>query len=270
MINYILLVIYIWVSGWVGGCIYLYISVYPFIHTYIYTSFFLNLIVKCIETFVVCAVSRIKLLLLISWLWDGGALSPPLPTGSRIRRYKILPIFLKKGLECLQEITYNIYCSRLRKSMYWSTSPEVNNRQDNWEPQEHVSYSWTTSDYSYRQWATVCKSKRKKKFKSLQKKSVLTTEEEVTPLWPQANGEVERQNRSLLKRIKIAQIIESFLIMHRTTPHSITGVGPAELLFQRKLWTRIPGIEEFQVDDQEVFYNDCKILARSLANFYCQ
>ena len=24
----------------------------------------------------------------------------------------------------------------------------------------------------------------------------------VTPLWPQANGEVERQNRSLLKRIK--------------------------------------------------------------------
>ena len=28
----------------------------------------------------------------------------------------------------------------------------------------------------------------------------------VTPLWPQANGEVERQNRSLLKKIKIAQI----------------------------------------------------------------
>ncbi len=27
----------------------------------------------------------------------------------------------------------------------------------------------------------------------------------TTPLWPQANGEVERQNRSLLKRIKIAQ-----------------------------------------------------------------
>ena len=63
MINYILLVIYIWVSGWVGGCIYLYISVYPFIHTY--TLFFKNLIVKSIETFVVCAVSRIKLLLLL-------------------------------------------------------------------------------------------------------------------------------------------------------------------------------------------------------------
>ena len=28
----------------------------------------------------------------------------------------------------------------------------------------------------------------------------------VTPLWPQANGKVERQNRSLLKRLKISQI----------------------------------------------------------------
>ena len=66
MINYILLVIYIWVSGWVGGCIYLYISVYISFYTYIHIHFFfLNLIVKSIETFVVCAVSRIKLLLLL-------------------------------------------------------------------------------------------------------------------------------------------------------------------------------------------------------------
>jgi len=82
----------------------------------------------------------------------------------------------------------------------------------------------------------------------------------VTPLWPQANGEVERQKRSLLKRIKIAQIekrnwkeeLDSFLIMYRTTPHSTTGVSPAELLFRRKLRTRTPGIEEFPVEDQEV------------------
>ena len=50
----------VWVGGWVGGCIYIF-----FIPTYIYT-FFINLIVKSIETFVVCAVSRIKLLLLYS------------------------------------------------------------------------------------------------------------------------------------------------------------------------------------------------------------
>lgn len=81
----------------------------------------------------------------------------------------------------------------------------------------------------------------------------------VTPLWPQANGEVERQNRSLLKRIKIAQIekkdwrkeIESFLVMHKTTPQSATGVRLTERMFRWKLRTRIPGIEEFQVDDQK-------------------
>ena len=70
----------------------------------------------------------------------------------------------------------------------------------------------------------------------------------------------ERQNRSLLKRIKIAQIekrnwkeeLGSFLLMNRTTLHSTTGASPAEPLFSRKLPTRIPGIEEFPVDDQEI------------------
>ncbi|PFX34964.1 Uncharacterized protein K02A2.6 [Stylophora pistillata] len=88
----------------------------------------------------------------------------------------------------------------------------------------------------------------------------------VTLLWPQAKGEVERQNRSLLKRIKIAQIekrnwkeeLRSFLIMYRTTPHSTTGVSPAELLFHKKLRTCIPGIEEFPVDDQEERKNKLK------------
>ena len=40
--------------------------------------------------------------------------------------------------------------------------------------------------------------------------------------------------------------------MHRTTPHCTNGVSPAEHLFRRKLQTRIPGIEKFQEDDQEV------------------
>ena len=65
----------------------------------------------------------------------------------------------------------------------------------------------------------------------------------VTPLWSQANGELARQNRFLLKRIKIAQIekrnwkeeLGSFLIVNRTTPRSGTGVSPAKLLLSRKL-----------------------------------
>ena len=46
-----------------------------------------------------------------------------------------------------------------------------------------------------------------------------------TPLWPQANWEAERQNRSLLKTLKIAQAekkdltleMKKFLTAHRTT-----------------------------------------------------
>ena len=48
----------------------------------------------------------------------------------------------------------------------------------------------------------------------------------TTPLWPQANGEVERQNRSLLKRMRIAQAegkqwkeeVCKYLIAYRSTP----------------------------------------------------
>ena len=54
----------------------------------------------------------------------------------------------------------------------------------------------------------------------------------TTPLWPQANGEVERQNRSIMKRIRIAQAegqdwkneVDTFLVMYRNTPHTVTGV----------------------------------------------
>ena len=73
----------------------------------------------------------------------------------------------------------------------------------------------------------------------------------VTPLHPAANGEVERQNRSLMKRIRIAQAeskdwrkeIRKYLFAYRTTPHSTTGVSPAELMFRRTLRTKLPELE---------------------------
>lgn len=51
--------------------------------------------------------------------------------------------------------------------------------------------------------------------------------------------EVERQNRSLMKRIRIAQSekknwkeeLKTYLIMYRAAPHSVTGISPAELMF---------------------------------------
>ena len=53
----------------------------------------------------------------------------------------------------------------------------------------------------------------------------------TTPLWPQANGEIERQNRSLLKRMQIAQVegqdwktaVQTYLVAYRNTPHQSTG-----------------------------------------------
>ena len=55
----------------------------------------------------------------------------------------------------------------------------------------------------------------------------------TTPLWPQANGEVGRQNRAILKRLRIAQAegrdwrsqMDDFLMMYRSTPHSTTGIS---------------------------------------------
>lgn len=88
----------------------------------------------------------------------------------------------------------------------------------------------------------------------------------TTPLWPQANGEVERQNRSIMKRIKIAQgegrdwksELEKFLIMYRSTAHTTTGVCPSELLFGRKIRTKLPELLDYRIDDYEVRDRDAE------------
>ena len=69
----------------------------------------------------------------------------------------------------------------------------------------------------------------------------------VTPYSPQANGEVERQNRTILKAIEIVVAEEkdwkselnTFLKAYRSTPHNVTNVSPAELLFGRKIQDKI-------------------------------
>ena len=48
----------------------------------------------------------------------------------------------------------------------------------------------------------------------------------ITPLWPQANGEIKRQNRSMLKRLQIPQAegkdymkeLRIYLAAYRATP----------------------------------------------------
>ena len=87
-----------------------------------------------------------------------------------------------------------------------------------------------------------------------------------TPLWPQANGEVKRQNRSLLKVLRIAKAekknlwteLGKFLTAYRTTPHSSTGVTPAKLLFNREIRSKIPELRRSKYTDSEARDKDAE------------
>ena len=67
---------------------------------------------------------------------------------------------------------------------------------------------------------------------------------------------VERQNKSLLKAMCEAQAegkpwqqeLQKYLPGYRSTPHTTTGVSPAELLYGRKILTKMP---EFEGDEEE-------------------
>ena len=81
------------------------------------------------------------------------------------------------------------------------------------------------------------------------------------PLWPQENGEVERQNRTLMKSIQIAQIegkdwreeLQTFLIAYRSTPQITTGATPFYLMFGRKMRSKLPDLRrEAPVTSEEV------------------
>ena len=92
----------------------------------------------------------------------------------------------------------------------------------------------------------------------------------VTAKWPQANGEVERQNSSLLKRLQIAHAekgnwrrqLTTYLAAYRGLSHPTTGVSPAELLFYRKMLTKLPELSDVHVE-QEVRDRDSEQKSKS-------
>ena len=92
----------------------------------------------------------------------------------------------------------------------------------------------------------------------------------VTAKWPQANGEVERQNSSLLKRLQIAHAekgnwrreLTTYLAAYRSLSHPTTGVSPAELLFGRKMRTKFPELSDVHVE-QEVRDRDSEQKSKS-------
>ena len=87
-------------------------------------------------------------------------------------------------------------------------------------------------------------------------------EHRTTPsLWPQANGEVERQNRTLMKAVQIAHIegkdwrqeLHTFLTTYRSTPQMTTGATPFYLMFGREMRSKLPDLRrEAPITNEEV------------------
>ena len=98
----------------------------------------------------------------------------------------------------------------------------------------------------------------------------------VPPYHPSSNGAAERSVR-VLKEALIKQVFEgtkgmsikhrlaNFLLRYRTTPHSTTGVTPAELMMKKKLRTRLslakPNLAQAVQNKQtkQIVYKDSKI-----------
>ena len=97
--------------------------------------------------------------------------------------------------------------------------------------------------------------------------------QKVTATWAQANGEVKRQNQSLLKRSQIAQAenkpwraeLRKYLTAYRSIPHNTTGTSPAELLFNWKVLGKIPDWSIDHAYDHEVHDRDAEQKAKSKA-----
>lgn len=79
------------------------------------------------------------------------------------------------------------------------------------------------------------------------------------PYWPQKNGEVERQNRSILKWLTISQNtgrnwisdLHEYLLMYRSTQHSTTLKTPSEMMFGRNIRDKLPSIlNPLEIDEE--------------------
>lgn len=77
----------------------------------------------------------------------------------------------------------------------------------------------------------------------------------TTPYSPNENGEVERQNRSLLKRLRIAynegldlkEELQRYLMMYYTTPHTITNKTPTQLMYGYTIRSKLPSLPDLNM-----------------------
>ena len=88
----------------------------------------------------------------------------------------------------------------------------------------------------------------------------------MTPLWPQANVEVERQNRSLRKSLLIANLegknwqteLINWLVAYRSTLQATTGAKPFNLMLGQEVRMKLPKLrrETVEVSREEVRDHD--------------
>ncbi|XP_062534378.1 uncharacterized protein K02A2.6-like isoform X1 [Armigeres subalbatus] len=86
------------------------------------------------------------------------------------------------------------------------------------------------------------------------------------PYWPQMNGLVERQNQGILRTLRIAKAINAdwrkavrdYVYAYNTTPHSVTGKAPMELMTGRPVKDLLPSLrtESHWQRDEETREND--------------
>lgn len=86
------------------------------------------------------------------------------------------------------------------------------------------------------------------------------------PYWPQMNGLVERQNQGILRTLRIAKAIKAdwrkaiqdYVYAYNTTPHSVTGKAPTELLTGRPVKDLLPSLrnDSYWQRDDEIRDND--------------
>ena len=89
----------------------------------------------------------------------------------------------------------------------------------------------------------------------------------MTAKWAQANGEVERQNASIMKRVRIAQAaglnwkkeLRTYVAKYRGLPHTTTGKSPAELNYNRKFRGKLPDFTLEYRDDLDVRDKDAEL-----------
>lgn len=73
----------------------------------------------------------------------------------------------------------------------------------------------------------------------------------TTPYFPAMNGEVERFNRNIKKRLQISHVedtdwkrdLADYILSYNNTVHGTTGETPAKLMFGRKLRDKMPSLE---------------------------